>query len=51
MKFFSWQKMTPKTHAPTLNKTNWHELKNSKTIKNKIIDPIYENKIWRGGHT
>ena len=48
---FLMAKMTPKTHAPTLNKTNWHELKNSKTIKNKIIDPIYEIKIWRSGRT
>ena len=36
----------PKWHAPTLSKTNWFELENSETIKNKIIISIWKVKIW-----
>ena len=33
--------MSPKWHAPILSKTNWYEFANSKTTKNKIIDPVW----------
>lgn len=33
--------MSPKWHAPILSKTNWYEFENSKTTKNKIIDPVW----------
>ena len=29
-----------------LSKTSWYRFENSKTIKNKIIDPIWKAKIW-----
>ena len=35
--------------AAILSKTDWYELENRKTIKNKIIDPIWKVKIYDGG--